>query len=688
MEPDANLAEEIRRLEGNIRKQGDVVRAKKAQVKEGHATQADVDECIEELKQLKLQFEGKLKAFEATGSKTDSGKETFRAQLSNLLERRLFYIPSFKIYGGVAGLFDFGPPGCAVKQNLVAHWRQHFVLSEAMLEIECPSVTPDVVLRASGHVDKFTDLMVNDLVTGDCHRADHLLKDVLERQVHNPLTDPRVAREMKDVLARVDEFDDRELGELLKKYDVKAPETGHALSDPYPFNLMFSTSIGPAGNLKGYLRPETAQGMFVNFRDLLYFNGGKLPFAAAQIGQAYRNEIAPRAGLLRVREFTLAEIEHFVIPDRKDHPKFGQVRDLSFQLYPREEQLGEAKETVIMSVGEAVDRGIIANETLAYFIARTYLFLTTVGIDPQRLRFRQHLQHEMAHYACDCWDAEVECSYGWIECVGLADRSAYDLTAHAQKSKVELAAFDKFDQPRQADVVTVIPNKPQLGKEFKKDAGVIMEALAAMEDAEALEMGESLRSEGRATLKICSSGQEFELTHSMVSVKQETKTLQGRNIVPSVIEPSFGIGRILYCMFEHAFYMREGDEQRAVLRFSPVVAPIKCTIFPLMQDSKFDAFLEPVCRALTDAGLSNKVDTTGVSIGKRYARTDELGVPFAVTVDYQTLEDSTVTLRERDTCAQVRMPSSDVAAVVRELVDTKLVWKDVQARYPAQTTTN
>lgn len=618
----------------------------------------------------------------------DGGKETFRSQMTNLLERRLFYIPSFKIYGGVAGLYDFGPPGCAVKQNLIAYWRQHFVLTESMLEIECPSVTPEAVLRASGHVDKFTDLMVNDVVTGDCHRADHLLKDVLDRQIHNPLTDPQVVKEMKDVLARVDEYDDRELGELLKKYDVKAPETGHALSDPYPFNLMFSTSIGPAGNLKGYLRPETAQGMFVNFRDLLYFNGGKLPFAAAQIGQAYRNEIAPRAGLLRVREFTLAEIEHFVIPDRKDHPKFGQVKELSFQLYPRAEQLGEAKEIVLMSMEEAVTNGIIANETLAYFIARTYLFLTAVGIDPQRLRFRQHLQHEMAHYACDCWDAEVECSYGWIECVGLADRSAYDLTAHAQKSKVELSAFEKYDEPRQVEVVTITPNKPQVGKQFKKDAGIIMEALAAMEDKDALALGESLKSQGKATLKSCSTGQEFELTESMVIIKQETKTLQGRNVVPSVIEPSFGIGRILYCMFEHAFYLREGDEQRAVLRFSPVVAPIKCTIFPLMQDSKFDAYLDPVCRALTEAGLSNKVDTTGVSIGKRYARTDELGVPFAVTVDYQTLEDSTVTLRERDTCAQVRMPSLEVATVVRKLVDGKLVWKDVQARYPAQMTAN
>ena len=197
---------------------------------------------------------------------------------------------------------------------------------------------------------------------------------------------------------------------------IKAPETKNDLTAPYPFNLMFPTQIGPSGQQKGFLRPETAQGIFVNFRDLLYYNGGKLPFAAAQIGQSFRNEIAPRQGLLRVREFTQAEIEHFVHPEHKEHPRFGEVKDVELSLFSRDAQLATVKRPFPMSAGDAVAKGIIANETLGYFIARTQLFLLKIGIDPARLRFRQHLQHEMAHYAEDCWDAEIESTYGWVEC--------------------------------------------------------------------------------------------------------------------------------------------------------------------------------------------------------------------------------------------------------------------------------
>jgi glycyl-tRNA synthetase len=183
--------------------------------------------------------------------------------------------------------------------------------------------------------------------------------------------------------------------------------------------------------------------MFVNFQRLLEYNGGKLPFAASQIGQAFRNEIAPRSGLLRVREFTLAEIEHFVNPEDKKHPKFARVSNLVLNLFPREDQL-TTKTTIQMTIGDAVKKGIVANETLGYFIARTYLFLTSAGIKKDRLRFRQHLRDEMAHYATDCWDAEIQNSYGWIECVGIADRSCFDLTAHATETKKPLSAFVEF----------------------------------------------------------------------------------------------------------------------------------------------------------------------------------------------------------------------------------------------------
>ncbi|CAI5521720.1 unnamed protein product [Closterium sp. Naga37s-1] len=668
--------------------QGDTVRALKA----AKADRAEIDAAIEKLKHLKIDLESATKTFTAKSEAEGGGKgkdasinrEAFRQAVNNALERRLFIIPSFKIYGGVAGLFDYGPPGCAVKSNVLAFWRQHFVLEENMLEVDCPCVTPDAVLRASGHVDKFTDLMVKDVKTQACYRADHLLKDHLGELLEKEVTmAPERREEIKHVLAVLDEYGAEELDGKLKEFGVKAPDTKNDLSAPYPFNLMFSTAIGPTGLLHGYLRPETAQGIFVNFKDLLYYNGGKLPFAAAQIGQAFRNEIAPRAGLLRVREFTLAEIEHFVSPADKSHPRFSSVADLSFLLYPRAEQLGP-KQPVTMRLGDAVEKGIINNETLGYFIGRTFLFLSRLGIDPQRLRFRQHLQHEMAHYATDCWDAEIECSYGWVECVGLADRSAFDLKAHTEKSKVELVAYEKFPEPREVEVMSIVPSKKDIGKAFKRDAKLIAESLEAMTEAEALAMKAALEADGKVEYTPCGGSQAFSLSKEMVAISKEKKKLQGQSFTPSVIEPSFGIGRIIYCIYEHSFYSRpSADEARTVFRFTPLVAPIKCTVFPLVQRGDLEKVAQEASAGLTKGGVANKIDTTGTTIGKRYARTDELGCPFAITVDGQTLEDGTVTLRERDSTAQVRIHKDEVASVVRQLADGLLVWTDVQSKYPA-----
>lgn len=623
---------------------------------------------------------------EATGKTSAADKEAFRTALINVLERRLFFIPSFKIYGAVAGFFDYGPPGCAVKQNITQAWRQHFVLEEGMLEVECPAVTPEPVLKASGHVERFTDFMVTDVVTGDCHRADHMLENALESVIDDTKTSAADKREAEDTLARVGELGASELNELLKKYNVKAPETGNDISAPFPFNLMFKTSIGPKGDMVGYLRPETAQGIFVNFRDLLFYNGGKLPFAAAQIGSSYRNEISPRAGLLRVREFTQAEIEHFCNPADKSHPKFEQVKDVAPLIYSRELQLGAEKAPKRIALGEALKQGIIANETLAYFIGRTYLFCCKIGLDPERVRFRQHLQHEMAHYAEDCWDCEVESSYGWVECAGLADRSAYDLNAHTAASKIELAAYERYPEPRMEEVITVVPNKRELGKALKREAGKVAEALEALSDEKALELKSTL--EAGNPRNICVEGKDMEIQPSWVEIKQEMKKVHGRNYTPAVIEPSFGIGRLLYCMFEHCFYTRDGDERRAVFKFTPVAAPIKATVFPLMAKGDLVKMAEQVSAAITRVGLSNAVDTTGVSIGKRYARTDEIGVPFAVTIDFETLSEDTATLRDRDSTAQVRVPVPELPDLLRKLTDMETTWEEVAEKYPAQEATN
>ncbi|KAE8686880.1 Glycine--tRNA ligase 1 [Hibiscus syriacus] len=671
------LAEKLSAVEAH----GNTVRALKA----AKASKPEIDAAIEALNNLKLEKSSIEKQLQAAVGVGDGdgvlSRETFRQAAVNTLERRLFYIPSFKIYRGVAGLYDYGPPGCAVKSNVLAFWRQHFVLEENMLEVDCPCVTPEVVLKASGHVEKFTDLMVKDEKTGTCYRADHLLKDFCNEKLQKDLTiSAEKAAELKHVLATLDDLSPEALGSKIKEYGITAPDTKNPLSDPYPFNLMFQTSIGPSGLSPGYMRPETAQGIFVNFKDLYYYNGNKLPFAAAQIGQAFRNEISPRQGLLRVREFTLAEIEHFVDPEDKSHPKYSEVADLEFLMFPRDEQMsGQSAKKICL--GDAVSKGIVNNETLGYFIGRVFLFLTRLGIDKDRLRFRQHLANEMAHYAADCWDAEIEGSYGWIECVGIADRSAYDLCAHSEKSGVPLVAAEKFSEPREVEKLVIAPVKKELGLAFKGNQKNVVEALEAMDEKEALEMKASLESKGEVEFYVCTLGENVPIKKNMVSISKEKKKEHQRVFTPSVIEPSFGIGRIIYCLFEHSFYTRPskaGDEQLNVFRFPPLVAPIKCTVFPLVQNQQYEDVAKVISKSLTAAGISHKIDITGTSIGKRYARTDELGVPFAVTVD--STED--VTIRERDSKLQVRVSVEEAAAVVKSVTDGQRTWEDVWEKFP------
>ncbi|BBN16899.1 glycyl-tRNA synthetase [Marchantia polymorpha subsp. ruderalis] len=678
------LRTELLEKKTETEKQGEVVRA----LKGNKVDKKEIEEALQLLMKLKLEVQAKEKEITSKAAGSDgkgNSKESFRQQLNDTLTSRLFFIPAFKIYGGVAGLYDYGPPGCAIKANVLALWRQHYVLEESMLEIDCPCVTPEIVLKASGHVDKFTDFMVKDEKTGMCYRADHLLKDYCTEALEkDPLLTSAKRQELKEVLTTLDELNAAQLGEKIKEYKITAPDSKNPVSDPYPFNLMFSTSIGPSGNAPGFLRPETAQGIFVNFSKLYYYNGNKLPFAAAQIGQAFRNEIAPRQGLLRVREFTLAEIEHFVDPEDKSHPKFKDVADLEFLLYPRKEQLSMEK-PVKTRIGDAVSQGVVNNETLGYFIARTYLFLTSLGIQKDRLRFRQHLPNEMAHYAADCWDAEIECSYGWIEVTGLADRSAYDLKAHSDKSNHDLSAFEKYAESKVFERLKITPHLKLLGPAFKKDGDTVGKALLAMSEEEALDMKAKLEADGQAPLEVCTTGKTFTIKKEQVSISKETVTEAGRKFTPAVIEPSFGIGRIIYCMYEHCFYTRPskgGDEQLVVFKFPPIVAPIKCTVFPLIQNEKLNVVAKDLSVALTRAGVANKIDITGTSIGKRYARTDELGVPFAITVDFETDVTNDVTLRERDSRAQVRVPLKLIASVVRDISEGHLAWLEVLSIYP------
>lgn len=284
----------------------------------------------------------------------DLKKKYKRIEVEDLLKRKFFIAPSFEIYGGVSGFYDFGPLGSMLKSNVEQLWRNHFVLEEDMLELSTSNQIVDEVLKTSGHVDKFADFMVKDTKTGACRRADKLIDEHITKILPKKKKPEEIA-ELEKIQLECENYDAAQLDEVIAKLKIKDPDTGNPLSNAQLFNLMFSTDIGPTGHLKGYLRPETAQGIFINFRKLLEFNNGKMPFAAAQVGFGFRNEISPRQGLLRVREFTMGEIEHFVDPLDKNHPKFDSVAHLKLPLYSAKAQEAGEKEWVKdLTIGEAV----------------------------------------------------------------------------------------------------------------------------------------------------------------------------------------------------------------------------------------------------------------------------------------------------------------------------------------------
>jgi glycyl-tRNA synthetase len=384
---------------------------------------------------------------------------------------------------------------------------------------------------------------------------------------------------------------EEELHTVFTEEKIKSPDNND-LSYPFKFNLMFETQIGPTGGVKGYLRPETAQGHFVNFKRLLEFNGSKVPFASASIGLGFRNEISPRSGLLRVREFTMAEIEHYVDPLNKTHKKFDSIKHMKLPLWTAVNQMAYRGVVNEITLEEAVNEKLINNETLAYFLARTYLFLTTIGIRKEGVRFRQHTEKEMAHYASDCWDAEVETSYGWIEVAGHADRACYDLENHTLESKVELVASRQLKTPKIKQTVRVSMNKANIYKTFKEKNKDIVEFLDKLSEKDKEDLLAEFTENEFITANI--HNEVIKLSKDIVTFEKKEETIFEEKFIPGVIEPSFGIGRIVYCVMEHCFGVRQNDEKRTVFNFPPVVAPYKVSIIPLIHDKEMLAYVEPI----------------------------------------------------------------------------------------------
>jgi len=556
------------------------------------------------------------------------------AELLAMCKRRGFIWPSFEVYGGVAGMFDYGPLGCILKNNIVEAWRAIYKGREGFIEIDSETVNPKDVFKASGHVDNFADLITYCQKCQAPFRADHMVKGFYE----NP-----------DILTP------KELEEAFVKHKIKCPECGGDLGPVDEFNLMFKTNIGPGSARVGYLRPETAQGIFVNYLNLYRYNREKLPLGVIQTGRSYRNEIAPRQGMIRMREFNQMEVELFVDPDDKDWAKFPEIENEELDLIPN-----TTLQLTKMTVKEAVEKGVIANRVLAYFVYTTKQLLISMGIDPARLRFREHEKDEMAHYAADCWDAEVLLSYGWTEIVGIADRGCWDLSRHAQFSGQDMSHFKKFDVPKEVEMDKVKAKNKALGPRFKAKAKDVAAAIEALSPSDV--------KDGKVTVKV--DGEDIELDGECFEVVHVKEKVAGERVIPHVIEPSHGLDRIFYSILEHAYEYDE-KEDYTVLHLAPVVAPIKVGVFPLMEKDGLDDVARDIYAKVHVSGAEAYYDGSG-TIGKRYARMDEIGTPWCITVDYETIEEGankgTVTIRDRDSKAQKRIKVEDAKATIDKLL--------------------
>ena len=565
-------------------------------------------------------------------------------KVMDLAKRRGYLWSSFEIYGGIAGFVDYGPLGAILKNNIINKWREYYLIKEGFYEIDSPTVTPYEVLKASGHVDNFTDPIVECKNCLESFRADHIIEEAID-----------VNTEGKTL---------EELSQLIKEHDIRCPKCGGEFGEVKKFNLMFVTSIGPGGKRTGYMRPETAQGIFIQFRRLAQFFRNKLPFGVVQIGKSYRNEISPRQGVIRLREFTQAEAEFFVHPKIKKYERFKDVEDEVVPLLPADRQMDEnlndEEKVIRITLKEAVERGIVRHETIAYFIALTKKFLLDIGIDESKLRFRQHLPNEMAHYAIDCWDAEIYTErFGWIECVGIADRTDYDLKAHMNHSGVDLRVFVEFDEPKEVETYEVELNYKVVGRIFKKDTKLIEEALKNMDNEDLEKLVNTLNEEGKYILKV--DGKEFEILSDYVKINKVKKKIMGEKVLPHVIEPSYGIDRITYCLLEHAY---KEEEDRIYLDLKPPIAPVKVGVFPLVNREGMPEIAKKIKDMLRENGIIAEYDDSG-AIGRRYMRMDEIGTPFCITVDGDTLKDNTVTVRERNTREQVRVKIDEVIDYIK-----------------------
>jgi glycyl-tRNA synthetase len=472
--------------------------------------------------------------------------------LATFCKRKGFVYPSGEIYGSLAGFWDFGHLGVELKNNIKKEWwKFHVHQREDMIGIDGSIITNPKVWEASGHVGHFVDIAVV------CKKCKYKTK--LDKHEINIAKCERCGGEYEN------------LGE---------------------FNPMFTTQVGPIKeeSINAYLRPETAQLIFTNFKLVQENARMKLPFGIAQQGKAFRNELSPREFIFRNREFEQMEIEYF-IKEKMPCPYIDEIKGIELEIFTEEMQKQDKKGKVI-KIYDAWKKGFIKTDWHAYFIALEISWFLSLGANPEKFRARQHTSDERSHYATDTWDIEYNFPMGWRELQGFANRSDFDLKQHEKFSKKEFTI-----------------NDPELGK-----------------------------------------------------------------VLPHVVcEPSLGVERT-FLVFLLDAYEYNKERENIILHLSPKLAPYKAAIFPLVSKGEMFEESKEIYHDLLEE-FNVLFDKSG-SIGRRYARNDEIGTPYCITVDSQTLEDKTVTLRDRDTTKQIRVPLSKLKETLRKLINESLKFDD------------
>jgi len=568
--------------------------------------------------------------------------------INELARRRGFFWQSYEIYGGASGFATYGYLGTRVKQNIERKLRELFVYKLGIMEIESPIITPERVFEASGHIEHFKEPMVECSKCKKRFRADHLLRDFA-----------KIGESEAEKLSLA------ELKEAIEKQNIRCPECDGTFNESKLFLTMFKTTIGPYSDAVGYGRPEAAQGIFVEFKRLYEMAREKLPFGAMQIGRALRNEISPRQGLVRLREFTIGDLEFFFDPEEPNCYLLKDVENEALRLLLAKERLEGSEEITEVTVKEALEKDYIRSEWQAVFMALEKKLLVDLGVPAEKQRFIEKHPWERAHYSSQTFDQEVLVErWSWLEVNACACRTDYDLKRHSEFSGQDMHIFKEYEKPIEKEQITIKPVMAKLGSAFKKEAAKVAEMLSKRNPEEVEKI---LKENGYFKLD------KYRILSEHVDIKHEKTLERGRRFIPYDIEPTFGSDRLFYVAFEYAYRVKD---DRTFLSFPRDIAPIQFGIYPLVSKDGLPEKALELHKMLLNEGFVAEYDEAG-SIGRRYARADEVGIPLGITIDYDTLKDETVTIRDRDTWKQVRNRIGELPELLHKYFRWKINFEEL-----------